>query len=141
MTKNETPLEKLSQLSSNRSTRTEKLRAEVLDLLAELELHVEPGDAVAVDGWTLGYEDFDLARYWTFGDGKHWYLLEVSDPETHLSLFSYDTRHFFPADRRVLLLFGRRCGQFVEQLCDQQEAQCQRLDQALDQVAEARESA
>jgi hypothetical protein len=126
------PIERLAVLATQRTVRTDRLHGAVGVLLARLAAHVEVGDLVTVDGWTLARvlsrsnvgqsEDWDFYPHGADCanlDGRS------CDPDRPVGETGYLHGDFNAPwrgpSRADLLAFAKRAGAFVDALIAKHE--------------------
>jgi hypothetical protein len=140
MTTDPDPIQRLADLVSRRSVRTDQLHEAVRALLAKLERFVEFGAPVRVDSCSL--ERVTLRsrvghrNYWKFTDcGNHWYLDDPVGDDGYLhGDFSVPVRG---PTRKVLIEFGRTAPRFLQAILRREEAAICDLDEATSGVTRA----
>lgn len=133
------PIEKLTQLSAQRTARTDRLHASVRELTDALEgAGLRPGQvSVTVDGWTLGYHNvrsnIGVRDCWSLRGGEY-----GDDYCTDLGL-AVDYDGYLHGDfnapvtgpsRRHLIVFGQRAEKFASAIIANVEKSIVNLDAA-----------
>jgi hypothetical protein len=139
-----TTIDRLSQLSAQRTARTDRLRDATVALLAILSEHCEVGDEATVDGCTLERGCVSGRNY----HGETWFLTtrgKYEDEESACDLQESADGYYggdFDLPRRGahrddLIAFASRADRFVAALLDQIDQENTRLESGAATVAKA----
>ncbi len=127
-------LDRLAALSSQRTTRTDRLCDVVHALLAKLELACEVGDSATVDGHVLTsievHSNVGHARYWQFHTTEEVCHLDAGVGIDKYMHGDFHCRIVGPT-REALLAFASRAERFAQAFHDQRETEVRKLDQAI----------
>jgi hypothetical protein len=119
-----TPLDRLASLSTERTTRTDRLRDTVCALLSKLDDHAEVGTHVEVDGYRLcrggSRTNIGFSSEWYLEHENRFVALERAvDGQGYIH---GDFNHPWSGPSRAdLVAFAVRAGQFVEALFEREE--------------------
>jgi hypothetical protein len=133
------PIEKLTQLCAQRTTRTDRLHAVVRTLTDALETAgCRPGQvSVTVDGWTLVYSNVrsnvGVRDCWSLRGGEHGegYCTDLALDVDHEGYLHGDFNQPIVGPKRAhLIAFGTRAERFVAEIIAKAEASVARIEAA-----------
>jgi hypothetical protein len=138
------PIDKLTQLCSQRTARTDRLHAAVRALTDALETAgCRPGQVcVTVDGWTLSYYDVrsnvGVRDCWSLRGGDDNYCTDLCLAVGHDGYLHGDFNQPITGPTRAqLIAFGTRAERFVAKIIEKAEESCARLEAAEQGVEDA----